>query len=96
MADCCLNFLRNMGSFVLGSLRMILFFGCLIYFILQAISLAILLFGRGPIAVEMPIVSGSALDVLLILAQLALTILGCYGAFYKHHPSIKAVSMPYT
>lgn len=92
MANCVYNFLRGLCSFVVGSLRMILFFGCLLAILAHTISLVILIKAVPDNDLQLPSGKAGFSDVLMSLGLLLLSFLGAYGSFYRHHPSIKAVS----
>lgn len=94
MGNCLVSLLRGIWSFFVGSLRMILFFGCLFSVLLQIIHIYLLIKVTSDAhPVEMPTGSVGLDDFGLAISLLLLALLGCYGTFYRHHPSVKAVSI---
>lgn len=94
MANCIVNLLRAIWSFIIGSLRMILFFGCLLSLLIQIAHVYLLIRvtadgGR----VEMPDGTVGLDDYGIAFGLLILSLVGCYGAFYRHHQSVKIVSI---
>lgn len=93
MSNCILNTLKGICSFIMGSLRMILFLGCMIFVIMQVIWILLLLQSDSHLGLGIPeSFIGLRVYVHAILL-LSLALLGCYGSFYKHHGCVKAVSM---
>ena len=92
MSNCVTSFLRCLWSIFLGSLRFILFFGCLLLLIQQMISIYLLyVMDEFSPTIELEI---TFFDYLYSYSLLAIALLGCYGSFFKHHYSLKAVSIP--
>lgn len=93
MSNCALSFLRGVWSFILGSLRMIFFFGCLIFILFQVGLLAMFINHHpGDREIVLPGTTPEPSDYMHLVIMLGLSILGAYGAFYKHIKSIKLVS----
>lgn len=89
MGNCLFNTFQCVWSFVMGSLRMILFFACLLLAFSQLVSLSIIT-GREDEDIDMVNrCMGGFLDCIFLLA---ISFLGCYGSFYKHEKSLKWVS----
>lgn len=93
MTNCVLNVLRSVGSFLVGSLRIILFFGCLLALLIQIIVVGMLFHVTPDPDLKLPGTEVKFSDYALGVSLLVLAFLGAYGSFYKHHPSIKAVSI---
>lgn len=93
MSNCILNMLKGICSFILGSLRMILFLGCLLFVFMQVSWILLLLNSDSHHGLGIPeSFIGLRVYVHSILL-LSLSLLGCYGAFYKHHGCVKTVSI---
>lgn len=91
MTDCFLECLRGLWSFILGSLRIILFFLCIIFLIIQTVIVIVLLS-----TYEVATTAYGSLFIIFILANAALfllSLLGCYGTFYKHIPTIRMFAL---
>lgn len=93
MTNCAMNVLRSIWSFILGSIRAIFFFGCLLFLLIQLLLVLVLVSrNSNDIKLSLPGSEPSSSDYLFVFSGLMLSILGCYGTFYKHHASVKAVS----
>lgn len=94
MTNCCLGMLRGIWSFLMGSLRLILFFLCIIYILSAFITLAMLIsVDSSPNAINLPGYEVHARDYMMVFGMIILGLVGAYGAFYRHHPSIRAFSL---
>lgn len=96
MANCCLSGLRGIWSCLMGSLRMIMFFMCLLYTIGAAIYVLLLIKqGDVPELNDLPGVAGGPRlsDYLHAFGLFFLGVLGVYGAFYNHKKSIRSFSL---
>lgn len=87
-----MKILQKIWSFILGSLRIILFLSCLIFVLVQICSLAIQLFFYKSYQ-DMPIPHSPTRELFEDIALLGLALGGCYGSFYKHHPTLKIFSL---
>lgn len=89
------DMLKGVWSCFVGSLRVVLFFGCLIYVIIQALSIAnIIIMGKFEhLRTLMPNTSSTAHQYMEVIFSLCLALLGLYGSFFKHLASIKVVSI---
>lgn len=93
MSNCALSFLRGIWSFIMGSLRIIFFFFCLLFIIVQLCILILLTRHSFNINdIQLPTLTPGSSEYLRLLFMLFLSLLGAYGAFYKHAASIKMVS----
>lgn len=93
MSNCILNMLKGICSFILGSLRMILFLGCMLFVLTQVMWILLLLHSDSHHGLGIPeSFIGLRVYVHAILL-LSLALVGCYGSFYKHHGCVKAVSI---
>lgn len=93
MTNCACNLLRGIVSFLLGSLRLILFFGCLLSVFIQIAHVFIVFNVSYDNDLQLPHTRADSSDAIYAVFGLLLAGLGCYGSFYKHHRSIKLVSI---
>lgn len=92
-----LNLIRGIWSFIIGSLRIILFLGILLFIFIQSFWIVFLVFFENPLVGVLPEIGLNDVRGLKIflhaVSVLIVALIGCYGAFYKHQLSLKAVSI---
>lgn len=81
-------------SFIEGSFRIILFFGCLLSVLVQTGGVVALIRLSSDISdLQLPQTKFGLIDYVLNFSLLGLALIGCYGSFYKHHRSVRIVSI---
>lgn len=85
--------LRGVWSFILGSLRLILFTATIIYLIVHLAIAASAIFWAKPLLSDDLQGEAGFFDYVLALMLVGVAVLGFYGSFYKHITSIRVFAI---
>lgn len=88
-----LNILRGIWSFILSSLRIILFLALLIILLAYVLTALMLIFQGDHIeSLQFPNSKERAGVLIESLLYIGVILVGCHGSFYNNHKSLKLVS----